>query len=65
VVGVAFLAFLDLGSTDSPSVGPYLGTCLGEAFLLEIVFLEGVFWAGGVCLELGSAGAAPVPFASG
>jgi len=57
VVGAAFLAFLELGSTDSLLAGP----CLGETFLLEIVFLEGVFWVGGVCLALGSAGAMPLP----
>ena len=58
-MGAAFLAFLELGSTDSLLAGP----CLGETFLLEIVFLEGVFWVGGVCLELGSVGATLVPFA--
>ena len=62
-VGVAFLPFLELGSTNSPSIGPYLETYLGEAFLLELIFLEGVFWVGGVCLELGSVGATLVPFA--
>jgi len=59
VVGTAFFAFVELGSTYSPSVGPYLG----ETFLLKIVFLEGVFWVGGICLELGSARALPLPLA--
>jgi len=35
---------LELGSIDPPSAGPCLGTRLGETFLLEIVFLEGVFF---------------------
>jgi len=34
---------------------------LGETFLLEIAFLEVVFWVSGFCLELGSAGALPLP----
>jgi len=36
VVGAAFL---ELGSSGSSSAGP----CLGEIFLLETVFLEGVY----------------------
>ena len=63
MVGVAFLAFLELGLTDSLSAVPCLGICLGETFLLETVFLEGVFLVGGVCLALGSAGAVPLPLA--
>jgi len=55
------MIFTYQGSTNSPSIGPYLGTYLGETFLLETVFLEGVFWVGGVCLELGSAKALPWP----
>jgi len=64
VVGTAFLAFLEIGSTNSPSAGPcLLGTYLRETFVLETVFLEGVFWVGGVCLALGAAGAVPLPLA--
>ena len=60
-MGVAFLAFLELGSIDSLSAGPCLETYLGETFLLETVFLEGVLWVGGACLALGAAGAMPSP----
>ena len=60
---MAFFAFLELGSSGSSSAGPCLGTYLGEIFLLETVFLEGVCWVGGVCSELGSAGALPLPLA--
>jgi len=42
VVGAAFFAFLELGSSGSSLAGPCLGTCLGEIFPLETVFLEGV-----------------------
>ena len=63
MVGAAFFAFLELGSLGSSLTGPYLGTCLGEIFLLETVFLEGVCWVGGVCSKLGSAGALPLPLA--
>jgi len=63
VVGAAFFSFLELGLIDSPSAGPYLGTCLGETFLLEIVFLEGFFCVGGVYLELSLARAFPLPWA--
>jgi len=42
VMGAAFFAFLELGSSGSSSGGPCLGTCLEEIFLLETVFLEGV-----------------------
>jgi len=59
VVGAAFFAFLELGSSGSSSAG----LCLGEIFLLEAVFLEGVCWVGGVCSKLGSAGALPLPLA--
>jgi len=62
-VGVAFLAFLELGSTDSSSIGPYLGTCSGETLLLKTVLLEGILWIGGVYLVLGAAGAVPLPLA--
>jgi len=50
VVG-AFLTFLKLGSAVSPPVGPYLG----GTFLLETVFLEGVFlgWWGVLCARFG------------
>ena len=41
-----FLAFLELGSSNSSSTGPYSGTCSRVAFLL--VFLEDAFWVGGV-----------------
>jgi len=58
VVGAAFFTLLELESMDSPSVGPCLGTYLGETFRLETVFVEG-----GVCLELGSAGALLLPLA--
>jgi len=57
VVGAAFLVFLVLGLSDSPSTG----SCLGETFLSETVFLKGVFWIGRVCLAVGSARAVLLP----
>ena len=64
------MAHLDLGSLGSFSLGPCVGTCLGEAFRLGTGIKTGVFWA--VCFFLGlglagetrvepcSAGASPV-----
>ena len=64
------MARLDLDSSGSFSIGPYLGTCLGDVFRLGTGVETGVFWA--VCFFLGlglagetrvepcSAGASPV-----
>ena len=46
MVGAVFLAFLELGSSGSSSIGPCSGTYYGVAFLL--VFLEDAFWVSGV-----------------
>jgi len=62
-VGVAFLAFLELGSTGSSSAGSCLGTCFGETFLLDDVLLECVFEVGGVGLKCCSTGPLPLSVA--
>jgi len=53
-----------LGSVDdSPSAGPCLETCLGDAFCLEPGLEEGVLRVLGVGEELDSAGAFPFQIA--
>ena len=62
--GADFLAFLALGSIGDFSVGPCVGGCLGNSFLLAMDFLR----ANRVGSEGGSAGAAlfsGVPYSAG
>jgi len=54
--GAAFLAFLALGSIGDLSVGPCVGGCLGDNFLLAMDFLR----ADRAGSEGGSAGAVPL-----